>query len=374
MDNSSCSNQASCLNLTHWELHIMFSSMISLFSLSVVMSCCAITMLFVIAGCKILKPCVPQKMHTQQLTLYILCSVLLYSVGEVLKILPVTTDSCDRVITVNYKFCQVSGFLLEYFALVTYILTFLTTIYFMGRFVCGCGSVLCCSNGFPLPLIILIIGCVFPALIGWIPFVGEHYRLAGAFCWINVNTKDCNIDKVGFTEEVVLYYVVVFTLSLVMFVTALIILCSLCGYCSNTLQHDPVTDQQIKQKRRVQLEFIPLLIYPVVFTIFFCIDVTQRVHFALAKGIYTLWMIHAVGGNAACVFVPLAFIIHPLNIMRVYKQLRGYHRGNQPSHLSRVPPPSETDPLLGSNSNTVYIVPGVTSQDDPLLIHDGTTS
>ena len=364
----------SCLNLTSTQFDTIFYSMIGLFTVSLILSFIAVAMLLVIGGLKVLSPRPPPNVSPiLQLTLYILVSVFFYNGAELLKVMP-SRDECHQVVAVNKAFCQASGFILEYFSLLTYILSFLTTLYIAAKYVLHCN----CSMAVrvPTPLIILLIGVVSPLVVAWIPFVHDKYRLAGAWCWIDVDDDHCHLDILGLSEEIALYYLLVFTFSFIMFVTAFLILANLCGCCScvsNELKE--INAQQKQEKKKAQLEFIPILIYPIIFTVFFCIDVTQRIHYATSnRGFFSLWVVHAVGGNTACLLVPAAFIAHPLNWSRCYKKLRGKPAAGDVR--AGLPPAStnfsEGDPLLpsGSEHPTAYLVPPSTAGDDPLIIQE----
>ena len=350
-----------CLNLTEAQYHAMFFSMVGLFSLSVVLSCVAVFMLVTISGLKVFLPYRTAVSPILQLTLYILISVFFYNGTELLKAIPSFLEISERETAVGTKLCQASGFLVEYFALVTYLLAFLTTLYIMGKYIFGCK---CTCKCITVPVMILIFGVSAPLTIAWIPFLTRNYRLAGAWCWIAVNDENCKLDKVGLSEEIVLYYLLVFTFSFIMFITAVVVLCSLCGCCLK--RPKSVSRQQKAELRKGQLEFIPLLIYPIVFTAFFCIDVTQRILFAVStKQMFGLWLVHAIGGNTACLLVPIAFIIHPLNLSRFYQKLKR-------NMTVKPTTASEADPLIQSSRDhkTIHIVPPSTSGDDPLIIQE----
>ena len=374
-----CHNESvvSCLNLTGVEFDTMFYSMIGLFVVSFILSIVAVTMLLIIGGITVMFPRPPPNSRSTnvhavlQLTLYILVSVFFYNGAELLKIMPTKLNECGQVVSDDQKLCQASGFLLEYFSLLTYVLAFLTTMYIAARFVfhCKCSELHILQARIPITLVILIIGLITPLTIAWIPFVHDNYRLAGAWCWIDVDDKHCHLDVIGLSEEIALYYVLVFGLSFVMFVTAFVILAKICGLL-------PITKEQQQGKTKGQLEFVPLLIYPIIFTLFFCVDVVQRIHFATSnQGYFVLWMIHAVGGNTTCLLVPLAFIVHPLNLSRIWQKLKK-QEPRVPQLRTNV---SEVDPLIQSNSSssehpTLFIVPvpASVSGEDPFVIQEQT--
>ena len=369
-----CHNESivSCLNLTQVEFDTMFYSMIGLFVVSFTLSLVAVTMLLIIA-----RP-PPNSRSTSvqrispilQLTLYILVSVFFYNGAQLFKIMPTELNDCGQVVSDDHKLCQASGFLVEYFALLTYVLAFLTTMYIAAKFVCHykCSELHVLQVRIPITLVILVIGLISPLTIAWIPFVHDNYRLAGAWCWIDVDDKHCRLDWIGLSEEIVLYYLLVFALSFAMFVTAFVILATICRQFT-------ITKEQQQGKTKGLLELVPLLIYPIIFTFFFCVDVVQRIHFATFNHSYfVLWMIHAVGGNTTCLLVPLAFIVHPLNLSRIWQKLKK-QKPRVPQLRTNV---SEVDPLIQSNSGsnsehpTLYIVPvpASVSSEDPFVIQE----
>lgn len=349
LSNESCLNVSprSCLNLTRGEYDVMLYSMAGLFVASFLFCLVAIVMVFVIGGTRLLKWLPSPQEQTLQLVLFILLGAFLYNISELLKILPSSMDTCGNIVAINKQFCQVSGFLLEYFALVTYFLSFFTTFYLL-RFV----SARCLAKQYPLPWIILLASLLLPLVVAWIPFIGNHYRMSGAFCWIDANGPSCEIDVGGLSEEIALYYIIVFSLSISMFVMAVIILCCLCCNCFHQRN---VNTEQTNSRKMAILEFVPLLIYPIVFTLFFCIDIVQRIQFAVSREtIFQLWLAHGVAGNSTCMLVPMAFIFHPLNLRRVYQRCcKG-----------------EKERRATAASETLYIFSGSMSGEERMVISD----
>jgi hypothetical protein len=361
-----CYTNQSCLNLTTGEYNAMFYSMVAFFAVSAIFSFIAIIMAVVIGGFQLLKLVPEPKIQTLQLALFVLISVLLTNLGELLRTLPSNVDECGHVYVIDHQFCKASGFLLEYFSLITYFLCFFVTFYLL-KYVTTCCTAI---DKYPFPWIILMISILISLGISWIPFVGGHYELAGAWCWINTKERTCEMDPFGFVEEILLYYFIVFILTISMFIMAVIILISL---CTNCFYQQDLTERQKANRRTAIIELIPLLIYPIMFTIIFGIELTHRIiYFAtpLDQPIFPLWIIHAVVDSADCTLVPLAFIIYFL-----WGCLKTLKRKKVVKTLMTLTTVIEDESLPSSSRHeTMFLISGSMSGDETSVLTDAASS
>jgi hypothetical protein len=133
----------------------------------------------------------------------------------------------------------------------------------------------------------------------------------------------------------------------------------LCSLCTNRLYQQDLIEPQNSDRRTAIIDTIPLLIFPIIFAIFFCIDVAQRVLAILLTNqpFFQLWLVHTLTGNAACTLVPLAFIIHPANAKTLWKRVKG-KKAMEDELLSR------------SRRDTMFFMSGSMMEDEKCVLTD----
>ena len=160
----------------------------------------------------------------------------------------------------------------------------------------------------------VIFVALFPVTFNWIPFVDNMYGLSGMWCWIKLTKGNCHDDYIfGLTLTFLLLYAPLMLIALFGFVTSSIAVFVLCK-------------QKIAQKMKsTQLlynkglqEMIPLLAYPLIFSIICSFSIANRIYYAeYVKPYYPLWIAHAAADPGRVLLPPIAFMLHP----STYKKL-----------------------------------------------------
>ena len=209
-----------------------------------------------------------------------------------------------------------------------------------------------------------------PFVVSLIPFIHGMYGLSGLWCWIEVIGECCKTQyKSGIGFMFGLYYgpfIVIILFSALVF---LVIMLSVCGV---TRQHRGADEQEgekhqpTKAQQTVIREVLPLLLYPLIYDLLFVFQVTNRVYYSVStlthgsSPLNALWMAHIIVDSGRCLYPPLAFLLHPSSLRRIFcreRRAEPHERTVNPTDQYVVANEFSTDsqePLVyGGNSNPV---------------------
>ena len=160
----------------------------------------------------------------------------------------------------------------------------------------------------------IALSVAFPLLMAGIPFIGDYYRIAGAWCYISSWEGDCATTKLktGIIEQFVLYYgPVTFLLALnavSIFIMIVVLLYRAHKYRSS--DREPLLAGR-DQRKEVLKQLLPLIVYPIIFFTFLLFPLANRIFMAASKTTnYDLIMVHAVTISSVGFFAGLALIAH----------------------------------------------------------------
>ena len=209
-------------------------------------------------------------------------------------------------------FCQVNGFLNQYFDSVQWLFTLgITLVLFLkvARGTCSwkCFTV-CCKNTTghtftwcrreinKVEVAVYISTFGFPLLLDWIPFVTHSYGPYGTWCWIQNN---CSNHTAGFWEQILLGKI---PFGLVALITLVLFITSLC-----LLRH---------AIKNVKLDSL----LSIAFLVFMCMLLFAQELVIPSHNGYIAWVLIAISTPLCGTFTPLALlaVIHlPLSSMIV---------------------------------------------------------
>ena len=155
---------------------------------------------------------------------------------------------------------------------------------------------------------------VFPLTFNWIPFIGNSYGQARAWCWIrSVNFDDCSEHRLGEIFSTILWYVPFFTLLFAMVSTYLFTIVyvarqQFCKWGKNTkISHDPEVE---RLKKHLNREVWPLLFFPfgvILLNIFIFINTFFTLTDTAPS--YTIWILHGIFGELQGSYTVLVYVL-----------------------------------------------------------------
>ena len=199
----------------------------------------------------------------------------------------------------------------------------------------------------------IVVSLVFPLTFNWVPFIENMYGLAGLWCWIKLTKGDCHNDyTIGIIYQFSLFYGPLVVLILLSFISCVLIVIMLCRQQTrgSNLQQSSLYHQALK-------EALPLLIYPFIYDIICSLMVANRIYYAItvAQGkhpYYPLWLIHALVDPTRVLTPPLAFLLHPNTLRKLFckKSPQSVSNRNHSSITAYIVsaeyPYTEEDPLI----------------------------
>ena len=251
------------------------------------------------------------KRFVHRLALYLSIAALFSAPTFAIELVPVQEKYGHAVIRNEYKpFCTAIGFLTEYVLWVILILTcwIALHLFILGVFKRNYTSLKYEAGG-------IITSLAVPVVFSIIPLIhfknGRLYGLSGAWCWIKIFDKDCDLYVDGIIEQFVLWYgPVMFFVGLNFLAMLAVIIVLYRG-----TKGDP---DQIHIYKTAVKEALPLLFYPVLFSAVYSLAFANRVYYAVTqKTNYPLWISHAIADPFLPLFIPVAFLLHPYTLKRL---------------------------------------------------------
>ena len=156
-----------------------------------------------------------------------------------------------------------------------------------------------------------------PLSFNWIPFIKESYGEAGAWCWIRKKNEDCSEFPFGTYLRFVLWYVPLYVVLVILFVTYIFIV-----YRVRKLskKFDGKFDPANRAKREKMLkEFRPLIWYPLIYMIMRIFPTINRIHGAFSsEPALPLWILHAFFSPLSGGFIALAYALDGQTLRRLW--------------------------------------------------------
>ena len=282
------------------------------------------------------------KKFVYRLALYQVLAALFVSLTQSLELLALHYDSKLQY----YKsVCEAVGFLTQYSTWVKLMFTagltfhlFCLTIFF--------------KNFYKLEIAYVLISVFSPLLHVWIPFIKHTYGMSGAWCGIRGWKDDCAKYTLGLIEQFTLWYGPFFLVALIDALVIIVIFVVLAVRAFRERRHhfnhnhEPLLPQIRDPKKEAFKQFLPLLIYPLLFPVLILSAMVDRVYDVFAKSpSYPLAMIHAVFGLSGALFTGLALILH-LCLLKEWSKKKRVAVLAAPRHEL-----SNTFPLLRSVNN-----------------------
>lgn len=311
--NGSNCDSSSSLNLTDEQRLFLVSTLCSTAFISAI--ACSVA-LFLMIYFKL------YKRFTYRLVLYLLVSVLTYSVINFIQLPVAWYNPASKVLV---GFCKFIAFSTEYISWNLLLLTLFTVIQLFSLVVCFTEL-----KAIERPYILF--SFFVPLLFSLIPFVTDTYGPSGPWCWIEKQDKNCNA-KVGIIEQYTLWYGPVIFIMCAYLIAIMIISLILFYRAYKNKAHDVNADNANAQrhdivgKERIPLiakeydnsvtyktslkETLPLLAYPVIFFFINILALTDRTVRAIT-GDSPFWLLtlHAFWNTVWGLFAATTFIIH----------------------------------------------------------------
>ena len=256
------------------------------------------------------------KKFVHRLALYLAIAALFNCFAFILNSLPVE-NRCGIMLVKNEGFCIATGFLDQYTTWVILLLVCWITLqlFMLGVLKRKYDSLIYEVAGVVITLVASLVSSIIP----FIDFGnGTMYGLAGAWCWIRTTGENCNEFTEGVVEQFVLWY------GTVMFFVTLNFLAVLAVIVVLHREKQQAEGSLRRKYKDAQREAMPLLFYPIIFSVIYSLAFVNRVYYAgTKKTVAALWAIHAIAESSLPLFIPLAFLLHPYTLKRLNRfQLR----------------------------------------------------
>ena len=243
-----------------------------------------------------------------RLVLYLLLATLAKAVSLSLGLAPVKYEEGRVAVRGGWEsFCVAAGFLAELSSWLEHMVIGWIALYFI--------MLVASKRLVALPAhewVGVAVCGVVPVVIACVPFVGGMYGLAGLWCWIKLTESDCKSKyAVGLGYQFGLSYGPFVILVFFALVSIVVVFAALCRNMlhSRRILRSTVNQQSLK-------ESMPLLVYPIIYTLIFGLQIANRVYSAVGvaqghKPYFALWLIEIIVDPGRTLYPPLAFLLHP---------------------------------------------------------------
>ena len=169
---------------------------------------------------------------------------------------------------------------------------------------------------------------IFPFTFNWIPFIGNSYGRARAWCWIRIiNYSDCSGHRLGEIFATILGHVPFYSLLIVMipiylFTIAYVARQRFCKLEKNTKKsYDPEAE---RTKKHLSEEVWPILWFPfgVIFLNLFT-SITTLYTLADTEPSYTVWILRSIFAELQGGYIALVYVLDRNTLRRLtYSNVR----------------------------------------------------
>ena len=279
------------------------------------------------------------KKFVHRLALYLVIAAFFNSFAFILNSLPAKNSDGYMVLKNGFKgFCIATGFFDHCTKWVILLLVCWITlqIFMLGVLKRNCNSLKYEVTGVVTTLLVSL-------LISSIPFIKDMYGLTGTWCWIKTtkeiknthHSADNKTEKMGYAEQNGLWYgPVLFSVTL-NFIAVLAVIVVL---YRGTQQTQGSLRRTYKDAFK---EALPLLLYPIIFSVIYSLAFVHRIYWRCAKHedtVVILWAIHAIAESSLLLFIPLAFLLHPntLKMLKCYQFRKAWNEWRHQSEYSQT--------------------------------------
>lgn len=199
----------------------------------------------------------------------------------------------------------------------------------------------------------IIVSVFLPFTFNWIPFLKGMYGLSTLWCWIKLTKDDCHSNyNWGVALQFALLYGPLAVIILFSFTSFVVIVAT---FCKRRASQGSLLVHQQAFKQSLQL-----LVYPVIYNIVWTLMFANRVYYAVSvqkgeKPYYPLWIITTIGDPIRVLIVPLAFILHPTTLKKIFCRTDTDKDTQTTYPVSPENSYSEEDPLIISSSESLNI-------------------
>ena len=288
-----------CFKLDKYYFDLVFWVKSSMCILTVLVCCLSILLIFVYKA---------YQRFVYRFVLYITIPALVDAIAITLESAPLKNE-CGYIFVTDEILCVASGFLDQYsswviFLLISWITTHMFVLAVFNKNYksrkCEAGAVLICY--------------FVPVIISIIPFINFKndimYGLSGVWCWIKVADNNCKKYKEGTIEQFTLWYGPIMLITAINFIVMIVVILVL---TTRTRSH-----QLQKIYKAALKETFPLLLYPIIFGAIYGLGVINRIVQAITnRNTSGLIVVHAFAASSICLFIPLAFLLHPYTLKKL---------------------------------------------------------
>ena len=198
----------------------------------------------------------------------------------------------------------------------------------------GCLS----RHHFLLEALYVVISFALPCTVIWFPFIVTgpgDYGTEGAWCWIQVLKKNCDVSKKGFLEQLLLWYVPYVTVSLLSLLCIVAIVGFLICVCVRRYN-----------RKKVMVAIMDILLLLPFLIVFCCVCIVEVLLVILLRidalkghlDTYAVWMSYAIITPIGAAIIPIAFFCY---FLRKKRHAEPQKKLQQVSRADAIVRPSE---------------------------------
>ena len=288
-----------------------------------------------------------------RLVLYLMIATIGKAFCLSLALIPISHDNDSVTVREGWEeFCIATGFLAEASAWVEHFVIGWIAFYFIVLVTCKHYTLHRAHE-----LLGIVVCILLPVIFSSIPFIHNMYGLAGLWCWIKLTGDDCNSKyNFGVGYQFGLFYGPFVILIFFSLFSILVVLISL---CKSAIRSKLGLFQSMAHQQALK-EAMPLLIYPIIYTVIFGLQTANRVYYTIAVSegkppYFPLWMTQIIVDPGRTLYPPLAFLLHPNTLKNLICRRQGSDTTDTYFVVSKEWPFSEEDSLvIRGNANTNY--------------------
>ena len=339
------SRNGSCFNFTRSQIEIAIITRPTIATAGAL--ACLIAVTVIVASKAYYK-------FNHRLVLYLMIATIGKAFCLSLGLIPISHDNNSVTVREGWEeFCIAAGFLAEASAWLEHLVIGWIAFYFIVLVTCKHYTLHRAHE-----LLGIVVCILLPVIFSSIPFIHNMYGLAGLWCWIKLTGDDCNSKyNFGVGYQFGLFYGPFVILIFFSLFSILVVLISL---CKSAIRSKLGLFQSMAHQQALK-EAMPLLIYPIIYTVIFGLQTANRVYYAIVVSegkppYFPLWLTQIVVDPGRTLYPPLAFLLHPNTLKNVIcRQKKGSDTTDTYFVVSKECPFSEEDSLvIRGNVNTNY--------------------
>ena len=241
---------------------------------------------------------------SHRLVFYITISAIIRAMVTLLQTIAAKDEGHQR------HWCMAVGFLNQYSAWIVLLFSLMATVHVL---------LFSLDKSYPkLEFCYFLAPFIVPLTFSWIPFIHDTYGLAGAWCWIRKEDKDCTEYLVGLIEQYILWYVPHFILEVINTVLVIIIFVIM----------RKVYKQKGKKKFNIWfLQVLPILLFTIIYLFLNWSGTINHIYQTIypVENIH-LWMFHAILSSSWGLVTGISFTIY---LIILYYIARQHNKSNE---------------------------------------------